>query len=99
MLSEEQLRQYREDGFLIVRDFFGRDELQPVMDWIDQLVDDLAHRLYAAGKIPQKYENEGFYRRLTCLEREYPGAAVLIHIGGLLGQPLADLWASPKLLD
>ena len=99
MLSGEQLQQYRDDGYVIVRDFFGRDELEPVIDWINQLVDDLSNRLYAAGKIQDKYENEGFYKRLTCLEREYPGAAVLIHIGGILGQPLADLWASPKLLD
>lgn len=33
------------------------------------------------------------------MEGDYPGAAVLIHIGGILGQPLADLWANPRLLD
>lgn len=99
MLTTEQLEQYHEDGFLMVRDFFPRAQLQPVMDWIDELVDDLANHLYDAGKIQDKHEGEGFYTRLTCLERDYPGAAVLIHIGGILGQPLADLWANPRLLD
>ena len=99
MLSPTQLEQYREDGFLVVRDFFPRAELQPVMDWICELVDNLANHLYDAGKIHDKHENEGFDTRLTSLERDYPGAAVLIHIGGILGKPLADLWANPRLLD
>lgn len=99
MLSNQQIEQYHEDGFLIVRDFFVREELQMVMDWIDELVDNLANHLYDVGKIQDKHENEGFYTRLTALERDYPGAAVLIHIGGILGQPLADLWANPRLLD
>ena len=93
------MEQYHEDGFVIVRDFFPRPQLQPVMDWISALVDELANHLYEAGKISDKHEHEGFYTRLTSLEREYPGAAVLIHIGGILGQPLADLWSAPALLD
>jgi hypothetical protein len=69
------------------------------MDWINQLVDDLANRLYAAGRIRNTYSDEGFYTRLTMLEREFPGAAVLVHIGGVLGQPVAELWGSKDLLD
>lgn len=98
-LSETQLRQFRDDGFLIVRDFFSREQLQPVIGWIEGLVDDLAERLYAAGRIRNKYADAGFYTRLTRLEEDFPGAAVLIHIQGILGQPLADLWASKSLLD
>ena len=99
MLTSNQLDTYHEDGFLIVRDFFARADLQPVMDWIDELVDDLANHLYDVGKIENRHEDKSFYTRLTALERDYPGAAVLIHIGGILGQPLADLWANPRLLD
>lgn len=98
-LSDDQLRQYREDGFLIVRDFFALEQLQPVIEWINGLVDDMAERLYSAGKIRDKHAGEGFFTRLTRLEEEFPGASVLIHIYGLLGQPLADLWASQELLD
>jgi hypothetical protein len=98
-LSDTQLRQFRDDGFLIVRDFFSQSQLQPVIEWINGLVDDLAERLYAAGKIHDKHAGEGFYTRLTRLEEEFPGAAVLIHIHGVLGQPLADLWGSKELLD
>ncbi len=98
-LSDDQLGQFRDDGFLIVRDFFAREQLQPVIEWINGLVDDLAERLYAAGKIRDKHAEEGFSKRLTKLEQDFPGAAVLIHIYGVLGQPLADLWGSKELLD
>ena len=98
-LSLDQLHRYHEDGFLIVRDFFGWEQLQPVIEWINGVVDELAQKLYAAGKIRDKHAHEGFYTRLTKLEQEFPGAAVLVHIHGILGQPLADLWASEELLD
>jgi hypothetical protein len=98
-LSPDELRRYHEDGFLIVREFFRLEQLQPVIEWINGVVDELAEKLYAADKIREKHAHEGFYTRLTKLEHEFPGAAVLVHIHGLLGQPLADLWASEELLD
>ena len=98
-LTDMQLQQFQDDGFLIVRDFFRPEQLAPVIEWVDQLVDELANRLFDAGKIGNRYEGDAFDTRLTNLEREFPGAAVLLHIGGLLGQPLADLWGSKELLD
>jgi ectoine hydroxylase-related dioxygenase (phytanoyl-CoA dioxygenase family) len=99
MLSAAQLERYDRDGFLIVPRLFSCAELQPVMDEIDGLVDDLANRLHAAGKIREQHEREGFYTRLTRLEQEFPGAAVLIHIGGILRPELRALWCNPKLLE
>jgi hypothetical protein len=99
MLTDAQLRQYHDDGFLIVPEFFSPEELRPVMGEIEELVDDLARRLKAAGKIQNTYENEGFYTRLTRLERDFPKASVLIHIGGILKPALAALWSSERLLD
>ncbi len=98
-LTDAQLCQFQDAGFLIVPEFFSREQLQPVIEWINGLVDALAERLYAAGKIRDRHADEGFYTRLTRLEEEFPGAGVLIHIGGVLGQPLADLWGSRELLD
>src|SRR5689334_12248175 len=99
MLTADQIQRYRDDGFLILPNFFTKAELQPLMNEIDELVDDLANRLYRAGKIKDKCENEGFYTRLTMLERQHPKASVLIHIGGILKPALANLWATPRLLD
>ena len=44
-------------------------------------------------------EDKDFYHRLTALDRDFPGAAVLIYIGGVLPPALAAIWSSPKLLD
>ncbi len=98
-LTARQVDQYRDDGFLIVPDLFTPAELQPVMDEISGLVDDLARDLRDAGKITETYADRSFFERLTCLERDFKGAAVLIHTRGQLGPKLAHLWSSPKLLD
>ena len=98
-LSEAQLKQYDTDGFIIVRDLFTPEELSPLKQEINAHVDDLARRLFRAGKITDLHEGKDFYHRLTALDRDFPGAAVLIHIGGVLPPALAAIWSSPKLLD
>ena len=98
-LPQSEVDKYFTDGFLIVENLFTRSELQPVMDEIDSIVDDLANRLKAAGKITNTYAEKGFYQRLTALEQDYKGSAVLVHINGWLGPQLARLWSSPRLLD
>jgi hypothetical protein len=73
-LSPEQTRQFNEDVFFIVRDFFSDAELQPTIDWIDELVDSLAHRLHAVGKISNPYDNFPIETRLTAANRkDVPG--------------------------
>jgi Phytanoyl-CoA dioxygenase (PhyH) len=98
-LTPTQFQQYRTDGFLIVRDLFSDAELQPVIDAIDEKVDALAERLYASGKVQEKFEREGFLTRLTKLQEVFPGAATLIHTGGILPKAFAEIWSSKKLLD
>ncbi len=98
-LPQADVERYFTDGFLIVENLFSRAELQPVMDEIDSIVDDLAGRLKSAGKISNTHADKGFYERLTALEHDHKGTAVLVHINGWLGPRLARLWSSPRLLD
>lgn len=98
-LSEAQLKQYDADGFLIVQNVFKPQELAPLQAEIGGLVDDLANRLKRAGKISDLHADKGFYYRLTALEKDFPGAAVLIIVGGILKPQLAALWSAPKLLE
>ena len=98
-LSEEQVTQYFEDGFLIVEDVFTRDELQPVMDEFEDIVDDWAERLHRGGKIKDKHEGEDLYTRLASLEKEWPGVAPLVHNNEQTKPRLAKLWSSDNLLD
>jgi ectoine hydroxylase-related dioxygenase (phytanoyl-CoA dioxygenase family) len=98
-LTPDELKQYHEDGFLIIPDFFEEAELQPVINAIDAKVDRLAEKLKEQGKITDTFENEGFLTRLTKLEQASKGAATVLHSSGLLPDELATLWSSPKLLD
>jgi hypothetical protein len=78
-LTDEQLRILDEDGFLIIRSFFTQQELQPVINGINVKVDRLAQQLVAAGQIADAHADKGFTRRLAAIEKDWPGAAVLIH--------------------
>src|SRR5687767_12487435 len=94
-LTAAQLKQYKEEGFLIIERFFDvENEMRPVMNCISNMVDDLANDLYQAGKIKNLYKEEGFYTRLTKLEEEFSGAAVLLHKRNILPKPLQELWAN-----
>lgn len=100
LLSEAQLKHYREEGFLVIEKFFDvENEMKPVMKCISDMVDDLANDLYGAGLIKNLHKEEGFYTRLTKLEEEFSGAAVLMHKRNILPKPLQELWSNPRLLD
>ena len=98
-LSSEQVQQYHDDGFLIVEDVFTDDELRPVLDWFEAVVDEWADKLHNGGKIKNKYEGEDVYTRLWSVEKEWPGAAALVTQRNSMGPALATLWNSDKLLD
>ena len=98
-LTDEQLARYFDDGFLIVEDVFTDEELQPVLDDFAVMVDDWAERLYAGGKIKDKHAGEDVHTRLASLEKEWPGAAALIHWREGMRPALAKIWTSDKLLD
>lgn len=98
-LSEQQVGQYFDDGFLIVEDLLTPEDLQPVMDEFEEIVDEWAEKLHRAGKIADKCANEGLFSRMTRLERQWPGAAALVHNREQVRPALAALWSSDKLLD
>ena len=98
-LSDEQVQQYLDDGFLVVEDVFTRQELQPVLDDFEVMVDGWADKLYAGGKIADKHEGEDVYTRLASLEKEWPNAAALVHWREGMRPTLSKIWASDNLLD
>jgi hypothetical protein len=59
---------------------FRIDELQPAMDAINETVAEIADELYDAGRIEDRFSDEGFYMRLTKLERACPGTSVKMHV-------------------
>ena len=62
-------------------------------------MDILVEKLYKGGKIKDKCEKAGFYERLTLIEKQFKGAAVLLHKMGYLPVGYRQLWANERLLN
>lgn len=56
-------------------------------------------RLYKAGKIKKLYKEEGFFKRLQSLEKEFPGANIVLHKMGKFPQEFRKVWADERLLN
>ena len=80
-------------------DVFTAAEMQPTIDAVNGLVDDLAGRLKRGGRIADTFPTAGFADRLTKLEGAFPGASVLLHKNGVLPPAIAQLWSHPRLLS
>lgn len=98
-LTPEQLHQFFDKGFVIVKDFFKPEELEPCRQACNELVEQVAQKLYKAGKIQKLYEEYGFEQRLYMLDKEWPGAVMLLLKLGQLPQAFRDLWGDDRLLN
>lgn len=98
-LSADELEQFWEEGYVIKHGLFSEFELEPVRAAIDGLVGEVADELKAAGLIDDDAAQLGFYERLSRLEEQFPGAAVLLHKRGVLPKAFQDLWSAPVLLS
>ena len=58
MISKEQIEQYNEEGYTIVEDVFDKDELNPILNEFDEIVDDFADKAFQAGKIQNKHDDK-----------------------------------------
>lgn len=96
-LTAEELAQYWEQGFLIKKGLTDSQLLRNARDAIDAEVDVVAEALHNAGKISDPCREEGFEKRLACIEKQFPSASVLLHKRGILPRAFSDLWASTEL--
>lgn len=98
-LTEKQLKHFFEEGYVVVEKFFTPEELQPCRDAIDVMVENLANKLFAAGKIKEKYEDYGFFKRLCKMEEEFKGSNVLLFKSQKMPEAFQKLWSNPRLLN
>jgi len=66
-LSDDQIEQFKAQGFLVVEDALQDSDLQPVIDDYEALVDRLASRWLEEGRISQLHADESFERRFAAL--------------------------------
>ena len=70
-LTPSQLDHYRERGFVLVEDLLDpTTDIDPVLAEYDEVLDDLAHELFAAGQIASTYADLGFDERLCQIYNE-----------------------------
>ena len=70
-----------------------------VIQAVEECVDVLANRLYNGGRIKDKCESAGVYERLILIEKQFKGAAVLLHKMGYLPFAFRQLWSHERLLN
>ncbi|MEM7539798.1 MAG: phytanoyl-CoA dioxygenase family protein [Chloroflexota bacterium] len=64
-LTDAQLEQFHEEGYLIVEDLFGEEDLTPVESEYAGVLDRLTDELYDEGQISSRYQDLPFGERLT----------------------------------
>lgn len=98
-LSNQQIQNFHEEGYLIVEDLFDDADLQPVIDDVSAEIDRLANELVASGELSHTYADEGFTSRLTGINSETDAVLNAIISGKLATSGIFGLLTNPKLLD
>ena len=61
MISQDQIDQYTNEGYTIVEDVFSQDELNPILNEFEEIVDDYANKAFEAGKITDKHSDKDVF--------------------------------------
>ena len=70
-LTEQQLKQYNEDGYVVVQGFLDLEKhIRPLMNEYEEVLDALARSLHAQGKISELYKDLEFEERLVQIYAE-----------------------------
>ena len=98
-LSLKQKQQYDEKGYLLLKNIFTDDEISPLVEEIEQSIDEIAISYIEQDKIHSLYENDGFGTRFNRIvndsEDAYDELVGSVH----LGPALFDLLSNHKVLD
>lgn len=65
MLSNAQLAEFNERGFLVVEGVLGDADLEPLQRDYQCLLDEVCQRLYRQGRIPSAFESQDFTSRFA----------------------------------
>ena len=71
MISQSQIEQYNDEGYTIVENVFSAEELNPILDEFEEIVDDYANKAFEAGKITDKHSDKDVFKRLAALEYDF----------------------------
>ncbi len=105
-LTAAQIRQFHEEGYVMIPDLFPPADLEPLRQEIAGIVAATAERLAAEGKITDPHADESFETRLTRLMADHPDLTwdYIRAIegrggGGHAGRAMFYVITHPRLLD
>ena len=98
-LSDQQLQQFNNDGYVVVDHLFDDDELQPVIDEISADLDQRCRQAVSEGKLSRTYKEYDFEHRLTYVDRENQDISKLMWDNKVVLPSFFGLMTNPKLLD
>jgi len=98
-LTAAHVEFFDREGYLVLPDLLGNEDLQPAMDDINRAIDANVFELLAAGVLSQSYAEFDFEHRLAQISRETDQVALGLWNGVLHGPGFFKLITNPRLLD
>jgi ectoine hydroxylase-related dioxygenase (phytanoyl-CoA dioxygenase family) len=99
-LTPDQVEFYHQNGYLrLERVLDPEEDLRPVIEAYEQVIDQRARRLYGEGKISSLYEGESFGGRLAKMAAEAPEAAAALDIYSERRPAMFRFLCNPKIHD
>ena len=98
-LSNSQIHDFKENGYLLVEDALSSDDLNPLIEEFEQIIDIGAKQLFTDGEIDSEFKEEGFDTRLAKITEQSPSVFQKVFSGAHTGPALFNLLINPKLLD
>jgi ectoine hydroxylase-related dioxygenase (phytanoyl-CoA dioxygenase family) len=98
-LSETDLRQFRELGYLVVEDLVDKAKLDALTSHINDEVNRHAERAVAEGLLPETYREEGFERQLARISEHDSSVWQSIWKDGFVHDSVFDVIRSPRILE
>ena len=98
-LSPEQVSQFAEDGYLLLRGALTAADLDPIIAEYEEYIGRRAEELLAAGHISSLYADEPFDRRLISICREDDAIYRELDIMYLRGRASFEFLRNDRLLD
>lgn len=98
-LTQDQLRHFMDEGYVIVEGALTGDDLDPVIAGIEAFVEEKASELHREGLVTELHENEPFERRLALITRENAAIYDDIDIMRMRHEALFRFLGNGRMLD
>lgn len=97
-LSDAQIDDFFDDGFLILPEMVSAETLQDLQHDVESAIDRLADTLYRSNKTKSEYKESDWTQRLLQITSEYPDAPIMFMKRGILPPAFQRLFADQRFI-